>query len=80
MTVLQIFRTLPRILPYIAMALATQNFMMAREAKLERLARVAEEKVRMLEIIKDKENIIIHTQTTQERIASLSCDASEHFS
>jgi hypothetical protein len=52
---------------------------MVREAKLEIFARVSEEKLRMLEIIKNKENVIVNHQATQEKIGSFSADAADYF-
>jgi hypothetical protein len=75
----EILNKIPKLLPYMAMALSTQNFLMAREARFERLATASGEKIRILEIMKEKENVVIQSQATNEKIGSLSADASEYF-
>jgi anthranilate/para-aminobenzoate synthase component II len=66
-------------LPYIGFSLGVQNFLMAREAKAARLETTLNETTKLLAELKAKHEVIIAKQATQNKIAGLSADASDHL-
>ena len=70
---------LRNILPFLAFPIALDSHRMAREVRDERRQKVSNEIAKLIEQLKNKDNIIIRDQIIKNKIAGLNADVSEHL-